>query len=310
MDEKEILNNFKITHGYEADLVPTQLTSTLVDFAVQFAQTDYGDFSIVSKKSTKKAEIEKSKQFLERYFCLHHVPFLKSKDLRKLHHKEVRSMEELVLLYNRVGCSVSPFTIPILYVAADPFYGILSKHVPICDDSIFLANMKLYIENIRLSQTITALTGLSYTHEIVHTQLERERGIIKNYKYTEVLSVFLEFVYCYDLFPADVLKRIELRRMHYFLVEFDSVFKYYYENDGTIPTTRALMSSKYLESILIAFRLFLLYFQGNVSIKKEMLRCIQKVFDGDICLEEFLALYGITFENSIDESVFKHLLRK
>lgn len=169
--------------------------------------------------------------------------------------------------------------------------------------------MKVFIERIKLSQTITSITGLSYTHEIVHTQLLRERGMVKNYKNTEVLSIFLEFVYCYEgSFSLEELRRIELRRLNYFLVEFDALFKFYYENQGN--TIDAIMSSKYLESIVLALRLFQLYYQSNSIVKKEILCSIQNVFAGKLCLEEMLAIYGIVFEDSLDNGILYHLLRK
>lgn len=309
MDEQEILQELKIAYGYEEGLEPTKLTSSLLDFAVLMAQADLGDASFSLKTSRKKVELAKAKQFLESHFSLYDVPFLKEKDLKNLNHQEVHSIEEFVLLYNGVGRDISPFRIPILYVNKSPFYGVLEPCLPLLDEPFFLKNMKVFIERIKLSQTITSITGLSYTHEIVHTQLLRERGMVKNYKNTEVLSIFLEFVYCYEgSFSLEELRRIELRRLNYFLVEFDALFKFYYENQGN--TIDAIMSSKYLESIVLALRLFQLYYQSNSIVKKEILCSIQNVFAGKLCLEEMLAIYGIVFEDSLDNGILYHLLRK
>ena len=84
--------------------------------------------------------------------------------------------------------------------------------------------------------------------------------------------------------------------------------KYYYENDNQILMTEALVSSKYVVSIIKAFNLFLLYY-NNIGIRKEILEYIQKVIDYNICLEDFLNKYELSFDKCIEETDIASLLK-
>lgn len=311
MEEDKIIDDYKLVFGYDL-MELTKFNDDILSFIIELALTRLDTSVFELCKSSKSKELEKSRSFLEDKFKVYDISYLDSKKLKKMDGFIISDVSELIDVYNRLGGYISPFDIPITYINKDPYFATLEQHLNICDDKAFLKKMRLYIRRICLSRKITNITGLSYTHEIVHALLSREKGIIRKFNNSEVLSIFLELVYCFEGSFSDYeLKLLEIRRVNYLLIEFDKLFKYFYDNDNKqINKIEALISSKYVESIVVAMRLFIVYYEGSLNIKREILKNIQRVFDCSITLEEMLLLYDIDFYNIDNNGIIKHLLRK
>ena len=66
-------------------------------------------------------------------------------------------------------------------------------------------------------------------------------------------------------------------------------------------------TSKYLISTIKSLKLFMIYYSGSRNLRLDLLSKIQKVFDGNLCVEELLDSYSIN--SKIDKSLIKHLTR-
>lgn len=309
MNEDWILEEYKIIYGFD-DVSLIEMNSKLGEFAYFLSNIEIDSEDFKLKNSSKKTELQKAKKFLNSRFVMHNVHYLSDKDLLKLDGIDIKDITDLINLYNRLGKNISCFKIPISYVDNSPFYGTVSQHLNICGYKEFLQNMKLYIKRIKLSKQITNVTGMCYVHELIHTQLCRERGMIRDFKNVEVLSIFMELVYCLEgSFDEKDLIYLIKRRIDYFILEFYKLFQYYFENDGKIRKIDALLSSKYVESIAIALQMFIIYIDISLLEKKVILESIQKVFDGDICLEDMLNNYGLSLEKSLNKDNINRLLK-
>ena len=69
-------------------------------------------------------------------------------------------------------------------------------------------------------------------------------------------------------------------------------------------------STKYAESIIKAYNLFVEYYYGTPAMKKYILTCIQNILDGNLQLEELLEEFEITVDSSLDNpKLTKYFLR-
>ena len=68
--------------------------------------------------------------------------------------------------------------------------------------------------------------------------------------------------------------------------------------------------SQYLVSILKAVNLFELYLSSNERIQKYILKGCQRVFDGEITLEEFFESIDVTYDNSLNSQYVKSLVAR
>ena len=308
MTENSLLEEYKTIYGFE-DMSLINLDSKLVEYIYKLSLLDIDSSLSTWIKSSKVYEMNLAKEFLVERFNLRFVHLLDEKELQKLNGLLVGDINELIAIYNQLGRDVNCFEIPISFIKANPLYGVLVQHLNICDDRIFLEKMKLYINKIKLSKQMTCYTGMCYVHELIHTQLSLDKSMIKDYKNGEIISIFLELVYLFEgPFDNKQLKEIFISRINYLILEFYKLFKYYYENDNQILMTEALVSSKYVVSIIKAFNLFLLYY-NNIGIRKEILEYIQKVIDYNICLEDFLNKYELSFDKCIEETDIASLLK-
>ena len=137
------------------------------------------------------------------------------------------------------------------------------------------------------------MTAVTYIHEIAHTQLASKKGIIRDYYNMEVLSIFIELLYAFEL-DANTFQFDLVDRINQLLVSYYSM--YLYENsidddsiDDDYDDYDYCSNGQYLLSTLKAFSLFKLYLLGSNKQKNEILRYCQNVFDADQSLEELLS---------------------
>lgn len=305
MSEEEIIIANMLIHGHNTDVKLLDISDKLIDLAVMLAKNEEYEksgFQPVFKQP--KLVLKESKIFLREKFVLHKVSHADELMVKlKLHGRIVRSERELLKLYNGVGKLVDPFEIPVKFVNEPYYYGNVSLLTNLSDDPEFLKRMKLFFKSIELGHRTNDMTGVCYVHEIVHTQLESLKGIVREYYNSEVLSIFMELVYAYEKGPI-LLREALKNRINMFLTEFHSLYNFIHEStcvseDGLWHN---VIASKYIVSTVKSFHLFNNYYLGDDVEKNNILWMIQKVFSGSLQLEDMLKELGITYHNSLDES--------
>lgn len=312
MSEEEIIIANMLIHGHDTDIKLVELSDKLIDLAVMLAKDEeYEKSEFKATYKQPKLVLRDSKVFLRNKFILHKVPYADEVIIKlKLHGRLVRSENDLIKLYNGVGRLVDPFELPVRFVNEPYYYGNVSLCTNISDNPEFLKHMKIFFKSIELGHKTNDMTGVCYVHEIVHTQLESIKGIVKDYYNSELLSIFMELVYAYE--KGVVLLRETLKnRINMFLTEFHSLYNFISSKDITEDGLwHNVIACKYIVSTVKAFHLFCNYYIGDDIEKNNILWEIQSVFSGRKSLEDVLDILGITYQNSLDQSHIQILIEK
>ncbi|MBR6820890.1 MAG: hypothetical protein IKM55_01550 [Bacilli bacterium] len=312
MSEEEIIIANMLIHGHDTDIKLVELSDKLIDLAVMLAKDEeYEKSEFKATYKQPKLVLRDSKVFLRNKFILHKVPYADEVIIKlKLHGRLVRSENDLIKLYNGVGRLVDPFELPVRFVNEPYYYGNVSLCTNISDNPEFLKHMKIFFKSIELGHKTNDMTGVCYVHEIVHTQLESIKGIVKDYYNSELLSIFMELVYAYE--KGVVLLRETLKnRINMFLTEFHSLYNFISSKDITEDGLwHNVIACKYIVSTVKAFHLFCNYYIGDDIEKNNILWEIQSVFSGRKSLEDVLNILGITYQNSLDQSHIQILIEK
>lgn len=312
MSEEEIIIANMLIHGHDTDIKLVELSDKLIDLAVMLAKDEeYEKSEFKATYKQPKLILKDSKVFLRNKFILHKVPYADEVMIKlKLHGRLVRSENDLIKLYNGVGRLVDPFELPVRFVNEPYYYGNVSLCTNISDNPEFLKHMKIFFKSIELGHKTNDMTGVCYVHEIVHTQLESIKGIVKNYYNSELLSIFMELVYAYE--KGVVLLRETLKnRINMFLTEFHSLYNFLNSKDITEDGLwHNVIACKYIVSTVKAFHLFCNYYVGDDIEKNNILWEIQSVFSGRKSLEDVLDILGITYQNSLEQTHIQTLIEK
>ena len=312
MSEEEIIIANMLIHGHDTDIKLVELSDKLIDLAVMLAKDEeYEKSEFKATYKQPKLILRDSKVFLRNKFILHKVPYADEVMIKlKLHGRLVRSENDLIKLYNGVGRLVDPFELPVRFVNEPYYYGNVSLCTNISDNPEFLKHMKIFFKSIELGHKTNDMTGVCYVHEIVHTQLESIKGIVKDYYNSELLSIFMELVYAYE--KGIVLLRETLKnRINMFLTEFHSLYNFLNSKDITEDGLwHNVIACKYIVSTVKAFHLFCNYYIGDDIEKNNILWEIQSVFSGRKSLEDVLDILGITYQNSLEQTHIQTLIEK
>ena len=312
MSEEEIVIANMLIHGHDTDIKLVELSDKLIDLAVMLAKDEeYEKSEFKATYKQPKLILRDSKVFLRNKFILHKVPYADEVMIKlKLHGRLVRSENDLIKLYNGVGRLVDPFELPVRFVNEPYYYGNVSLCTNISDNPEFLKHMKIFFKSIELGHKTNDMTGVCYVHEIVHTQLESIKGIVKDYYNSELLSIFIELVYAYE--KGVVLLRETLKnRINMFLTEFHSLYNFLNSKDITEDGLwHNVIACKYIVSTVKAFHLFCNYYIGDDIEKNNILWEIQSVFSGRKSLEDVLDILGITYQNSLEQTHIQTLIEK
>ena len=276
-------------HGHnplEGIIIPTKEE---IDFATLIEDLDIPSRSFYLGPYNKHKAIKEAQDFFNRHFTLHKIPY--KNELRcdidrflLIHLPGIK----IPLKVHNIARNIHPFNLPIRYTGEELTSCMVVENVTYLATEYFIDNMKVSFKEIILPPTITELTSSSYVHEITHTQLAHIKGIIKNYYNSEVLSIFLEILSIYEsplvdqLLPLqDAIRLTELYEELYQLEEHNKGVKEY-------PREDLIDASKYSESIIKAYGLFVEYYYGTPSLRKYILNSIQNIFNGNLVLEELL----------------------
>lgn len=310
MEDLVRLNN--LMHGYSEDNSILRLDNELISLAVELAETDFqDDYVLKTEGHTRKSIRINSRKFLESKFKLYDVPFATdAMILEGLKDKEISSIGELVSIYNDIGVYLDPFKVPVYYVNKPYYYGVSSLQATDCFNEEFLRQKKNFVQLIELSKTTSEFSSLCHVHEVMHLELERLKGSVTSILHSEVLSIFMELVYAYEHDNSGALLRKDsLIRLNYLLYEFNELYTRYTANPDEKVDLRNVFSSKYISSILVAFNLFDMYFNGDEIFRKYIMNRIQSVFDGNRTLEDILNELGISYDSSKRVELFTKVLK-
>ena len=225
----------------------------------------------------------------------------------KLNDIEIESYDEIPPLYNKCAIKVSPYKLPIEYVFESEFYGALKVASPQIDNIDIINNINVFFEGIKLNNNYNRYLISVYIHEIIHTQLESNKGIIEDIRNKEVLSIFMELLYVYENNKEDYY-RILKDRIECILNDFNKIVKATIKNKQN--HFKYLINISYLISTIKAFNILNLYINSNNNIKQEIITNIQNIFDNKKTLEEILTKYDITTDSSKDIKIVKSLLKR
>ena len=224
--------------------------------------------------------------FYNRHYKLHDIPFILEKRIGPF----------------RIEFSglTNPFTIPVIKEKnIDPFYGKLNEVIT------FNSKTTLAYRSISLSKNLTDLSYLAYIHEITHTALTHQIGLVKYYYNSEILSIFNETLAAYEKEDNEQLLHLHDKRR---LIELK-------ESIATIKNSKTskedlIEASCYCYSVLKAYYLFYMYYYGDQLTKDSIINIIQNTFDGTNTLEDNLTTLGITDSTIINvKSLKKYLYR-
>ena len=311
MNDDILIRENSLIHGHDTNVEILKMEDKFLDLAVMLAtNSDYDKRDFLVRSCRSRVVLKDSKMFLKEKLVLHKIAYTDERLLKlKLHGRLVKNEKDVINLYNKVGIMIDPFSLPVKFVLQPSYYGNLSLLANLSDDEMFLNNMKLFFKKIELSSNINQITSVCYTHEIIHTQLESLKGIVRDYYNSELLSIFFELLYSYEK-DKDVYYETVKNRINMFLLEVDKLFKYIQESEVSEGKWDTVIGCKYIVSTLKAINLFNMYVDGNNNTKKYILSLIQNVFDGNYTLEEMLEKINVYYENSIDnDKVLKLIYR-
>ena len=235
--------------------------------------------------SSLKETIKSTKSFYKRNFRLQKVPYI----------FESRGIEYIKY--------ISPLKLP---VEQDPnmdeeqtsFSAILREVILPEQPDCHLAYKRL-----DLSNELSPLSRLAYTHEVAHTELNHVKGIIEQYYNTEVISIFLELVHAFEEgeYLLHVHDAARLRNLQAAIYELE---------EGTSHQSILIESSLYTVSTLKAYELFIKFYVGSINTKREIMHYVQRLFNQEITLEDLLWHFNISFESSQDPDRLRRYINR
>ncbi|MDE5889327.1 MAG: hypothetical protein K2H20_04840, partial [Bacilli bacterium] len=130
------------------------------------------------------------------------------------------------------------------------------------------------------------------------------------YYNTELLSIFNELIHAYHTKDDEALLREHDSRRLFELAYAISELNKYQNTEDDQTKSLLLEGSCYCESTLKAYNLFIRYYYGNERIRKHIIKSVQRVFDGEITLEEILDTLDVSLESSHDIKSLKKYLNR
>lgn len=298
-------------HGYEPlgdILIPDK---KIIDFATFIEDLEIDKRKYFLGPSTKQEVLTNTQNFFNRNFKLHKIPY--KGNLRcKLDKYILRYVPgiEIPLRIHNVSRTINPLRLPVRFSSSSMVECMVVENVTFISVDEFLNRMQISFKEIILPPQITELTESSYVHELTHTELAHQRGIIKNYYNSEIPSIFMELLNIHESSKANTLlplqDAVRLTELYDILYRLESVHK----KVTTEPYEDLIDATKYAESIIKAYHLFVEYYYGTPALKKYILTCIQNLLDGNIQLEDILDEFEITVDSSINNpNLIKYFTR-
>ena len=254
--------------------------------------------------TTESEMVEDTKAFFSKHnFTLHNVNYVSQKEFATVG-INATSIEQVIERINALIVPKDPFEIPRVFIPGHTMVGFTTVPLALIPSDEYLQRTPIVFSDIQLGNNITTISSATYAHEVTHTQLESIKGAVRNYQNREVLSIFIEKIAAFNQNP-NAYKISNIMRLRHLL---ECVYVLAVGRAEKFSETEIIEYETYAVSILKAYKLFDLYISSSSEKKKEMLANIQRIFDGNLVLEDFLAIYNVTNENSFNsESIKRHL---
>ncbi len=310
------VDKYMLFHGHNPLKDLYEPDDEMLEYVKEMASINVPSFEGVTFPSIEKKKMkEDAKGFVDSILSFDKIGFLNDERLTKiLSATEVNDIQELINVYNESPVFISPFNLPIEYSYNQYFAGLLDTQLLVTDDPKYhkelLPRLNLYFSKIRLSKNVTDITTSCYLHELMHTQLEKNKGVIANYYNSEVLSIFMELLYIYEHNKKEYMFMLS-KRIEHVLLSFYSMYLYMSCGEKEDYSQYDFVKDgKYLISIMKAFNLLEKYIASNNKIKREIMGEIQKVINARKNLEEVLYKFEILYDSSMNVEITNKLILK
>lgn len=225
------------------------------------------------------------------------VLFLQEEEFNIIFKEYLPSIEEYIDIVNLKAQPIDIYQLPIIYSKGNSMEGDIKKIVIDTEKIELLKKYRLVFSRIELGNQIDYLSPSTHVHEVVHGLVERNKGSVRNYLNVEVLSNFMEKVAALDM-GEGLLKVIETNRLAALKKRELSL------HSKEIFLEEDIENYQYLYSAFLAEQLFTLYLEGNTFLRKQILKDISKVLEGNLVVEDLLVSKEISYNN---EEVVKAL---
>ena len=258
----------------------------------------------------KKVALRQCRVVLSKLLKMHKVFQLNKKGLYEYLHsinldENSLTYEDLLKIYDKINSYstyVDPYDLKVCFnMNTNLIDGelISSVYDTVRDGKI---ETVFSFDKINLGRICTQVTPCVYAHELTHSQLQSNRGIIKYYENIECLSYFIEQVVALELSEDETILKLMDKFIKVELIKLISTLEKMSNDKENLYDT-----GKYLTSTIKALKLFSIYYNGSILMKIDMLDKVQKIFDGDMYVEDFLDMYGI--DSKVDKSLIKYFTR-
>ena len=315
------LDDYMLLHGHKrtGDFI---LNDKLINCIVDINNLDIPEINNNKIKSLSKFLLKKhAYTFFNDYYNIHEIGYLSDNKLKALlNNKEISTTSDISDIYNKSAKMINPFKLPINYKLDGINGGTLVTQSVLTEDETLhkelLNKLNLYFTNIELPKRTTEVSTSSYIHEITHSQLESHKGIIEDFNNFEVLSIFNELLYAYNYCEPIIFKKLLTNRLNSLFLSFNSIYEYKEANfiksviggieygDFDYHT-----DIKYLISTLKALKLFIKCTGDDRVTKYHIINLINKVFNGDMTVEELLDKIEINQDNILESNYINKLLK-
>ncbi len=203
--------------------------------------------------------------------------------------KTLPELDQFIALLNQEARYMDIYQLPIVYSEGLSMDGKINKLLIDTPHIEILNQARVIFSSIELGTKIDYLSVITHVHEVIHGLLERNKGSVKNYLNTELLSNFMEKAAALSM-GEDWLKLAISNRL------FDLEEKKNKIEFGSL-TLDEIESYQYLYSGFLAEFLFDIYQKGSLFLQKQIIREISKILKGDLILEDFLESKEISYYN-------------
>lgn len=310
MNESRILRKKLKLYGYEKGRTPMEFSDSMLTVSLGLMKMpEIKNFN--GYRSCLKDVVEMSKNVLTKYFNLHDILYLPCDKLHEIFSSfhvdtggsiSATVLDEILMKVDEEASLISPFDLPVTLLGGmHSMMGNIKKNAIIMSDDTFLEKCPITFFEVELGDEMSLASAATYSHEIVHSQLESIKGACKNYHNKEVLSVFTEKLVALDLDPSGgLLKKCEQARSKFL---YETLLKL--KNPQLYDRTSLVESSVYVTSIVQADHLFDKYINGDIDCQTRILDGMQKVFDGESTVENLLSENSVSLQNSMNPILIK-----
>ena len=236
-----------------------------------------------------------SKSFMDKYFNLYDVCYANADDIERNSSTLVKcSMKEFNNILDLITKFVNVYDLDISKILSTDsmFYSfVVSNAIRKGDDRIST------FDDIVLGPPYNIISSAVLSHEIVHIQQQGVECVERDFIHDEFLPIFIEKACMDELDPSKQILRLYER--HRFSILMNQYRECLFEKDEA----NILDYLKYIKSTLLAIKMFDMY--QHDSDKESYFKDVQKVFDGDMQVEDIIESRKIKLVDCFDRNLLK-----